>query len=240
MRTSAIGWMFNSLEQTRQVACWVAEVTHNHPEGIKGAEAVSSAIYLARNGYTKKEIQDYVTKEFYSLNATCNQIRPLYKFDATCQGTVPQAIQAFLEGTSFEDVVRNAISLGGDSDTLTCIAASMAEAAYDIPVEIKNKICTYLPEEFISILKNFYERDFIKHPNPYDEELVFAFLEDEDFSQNENIKKESRMIIKLKDMLRTWTAKTGLLFHTILLKKEDCMKSREQVLHEKSYEKERE
>lgn len=156
MRVSPVGWFFDTLEETRQIARWTAEITHNHPEGIKGAEAVASVIFLARTGHTKEEISKYIEKEFYILNQTCNEIRPEYLFNTTCQGTVPQAIQAFLEGKSFTDVIRTAISLGGDSDTLTCIAGSMAEAFYKVPKSIKKQIFYYLEEDLEEIVNNFY------------------------------------------------------------------------------------
>ena len=114
-----------------------AEVTHNHPEGIKGAEATASAIYMARTGSSKEEIRDYIVREFgYDLSRTCDEIRPAYRHVESCQETVPEAISAFLEGQDFEDVIRTAVSLGGDCDTLTCIAGGMAEAMYGVPEEI--------------------------------------------------------------------------------------------------------
>lgn len=141
MRVSAAGWLFNSIEKTREVARITAEVTHNHPEGIKGAESVASIIFLARTGHSKDEIRQYVVDEFkYDLSKTCDEIRPTYHHVESCQETVPQAITAFLEGTSFEDVIRNAVSLGGDCDTLTCIAGSMAEAMYGVPEDMKQEV----------------------------------------------------------------------------------------------------
>lgn len=141
MRVSAAGWLFNSIEKTREVARITAEVTHNHPEGIKGAESVASIIFLARTGHSKDEIRQYVIDEFkYDLSKTCDEIRPTYHHVESCQETVPQAITAFLEGTSFEDVIRNAVSLGGDCDTLTCIAGSMAEAMYGVPEDMKQEV----------------------------------------------------------------------------------------------------
>ena len=115
--------------QFHQIAGITAEVTHDHPEGIKGAEAVASAVFLARTGNSKEDIKNYIIREFgYDLSKTCDEIRPGYSFDVTCKKTVPEAITAFLEGTDFEDVIWTAASLGGDCDTLTCIAGSMAEA----------------------------------------------------------------------------------------------------------------
>lgn len=134
MRVSAVGWLYNSLEKTRTVAKATANVTHNHPEGIKGAEATASAIFMARNGSSKAEIKKYIENEFhYDLNRTLNEIRPGYHMDETCQKTVPEAIIAFLEAKDFEDAIRNAVSLGGDTDTLGAITGSIAEAYYGIP-----------------------------------------------------------------------------------------------------------
>ncbi|WP_342998227.1 ADP-ribosylglycohydrolase family protein [Catenibacterium mitsuokai] len=134
MRVSAVGWLYDSLENTRTVAKATANVTHNHPKGIKGAEATASAIFMARNGSSKEEIKKYIENEFhYDLNRTLNEIRPSYHMDETCQKTVPEAIIAFLEAKDFEDAIRNAVSLGGDTDTLGAITGSIAEAYYRIP-----------------------------------------------------------------------------------------------------------
>ena len=134
MRVSAAGWLYDSLENTRTVAKATANVTHNHPEGIKGAEATASAIFMARNGSSKEEIKKYIENEFhYDLNRTLDEIRPSYHMDETCQKTVPEAIIAFLEAKDFEDAIRNAVSLGGDTDTLGAITGSIAEAYYRIP-----------------------------------------------------------------------------------------------------------
>lgn len=134
MRVSAAGWLYDSLEKTRTVAKATANVTHNHPEGIKGAEATASAIFMARNGLSKEEIKKYIENEFhYDLNRTLDEIRPSYHMDETCQKTVPEAIIAFLEAKDFEDAIRNAVSLGGDTDTLGAITGSIAEAYYRIP-----------------------------------------------------------------------------------------------------------
>ena len=133
MRVSAVGWLYDSLERTREVARATANVTHNHPEGIKGAEATASAIYMARNESSKEEIKEYIEREFhYNLDRTLDEIRPGYHMDETCQRTVPEAIIAFLESQDFEDAIRNAVSLGGDTDTLGAITGSIAEAFYGI------------------------------------------------------------------------------------------------------------
>ena len=140
MRVSPVGWLYDTIERTREVARATADVTHNHPEGIKGAESVASAIFLARTGKSKQEIRDYITDYFgYDLSRTCDEIRPDYFHQESCQRTVPEAMTAFLEGNDFEDVIRNAVSLGGDCDTLTCIAGSIAEAFYGVPAVLKIK-----------------------------------------------------------------------------------------------------
>lgn len=156
MRVSAAGWLFDTLEETREKARLTAEVTHDHPEGIKGAEATSGAIFLARTGRSKEEIRDYIVQEFgYDLSRTCDQIRPSYYHNESCQKTVPEAITAFLEGTDFEDVIRTAVSLGGDCDTLTCIAGSIAEAFYGVPAILKTECRRRLPEDMAYILGRF-------------------------------------------------------------------------------------
>lgn len=133
-----------------------AEVSHNHPEGIKGAEATASAIFMGRIGHSKAEIKAYIEANFgYDLNRTCDEIRPNYYHKESCQETVPEAIIAFLEGESFENVIRNAVSLGGDCDTLTCIAGSIAEGFYGVPDELKQECRDRLPEELRSVLDSF-------------------------------------------------------------------------------------
>ena len=159
MRVSAVGWLYDTLEQTREVARWTAEVSHDHPEGIKGAECTASVIFLARTGASKEEIRDYIVKEFgYDLSKTCDEIRPDYKFDVSCQGTMPPAIQAFFEGENFEDVIRTAVSLAGDCDTLTCIAGSMAEAFYGVPDELKEECKKRLTDEMVEVVEKFEGR----------------------------------------------------------------------------------
>lgn len=156
MRVSAAGWLYDTLEETRAKARLTAEVTHNHPEGIKGAEATAAAIYLARTGHSKEEIRTYIVREFdYDLSRTCDQIRPEYYHVESCQKTVPEAITAFLEGTDFEDVIRTAVSLGGDCDTLTCIAGSIAEAFYGVPEQLKAECRSRLPKDMLGILHRF-------------------------------------------------------------------------------------
>lgn len=158
MRVSSVGWLFETLERTREVARWSAEITHNHPEGVKGAECIASVIWMARNGKSKEEIKKYVVSEFgYDLSRTCDEIRPDYYHVESCQKTVPEAITAFLEGNDFEDVIRTAVSLGGDCDTLTDIAASMAEAFYGLPDEMKEKCLEYTTKEMHRTMRKFDE-----------------------------------------------------------------------------------
>ena len=159
MRVSAAGWLYDDLKETRKIAKLTAEVTHNHPEGIKGAEAIASAIFMARNGKQKEEIKDYIIREFhYDLSRTCDEIRPEYYHVETCQKTVPEAITAFLEGQDFEDVIRTAVSLGGDCDTLTCIAGSMAEAYYDVPQEVIDECRKRIPDDMLEVVDRFEKR----------------------------------------------------------------------------------
>ena len=159
MRVSSAAWLFDNLETVRRMARLSAEVTHNHPEGIKGAEATASAIYLARKGRTKAEIKSYIEENFhYHLSRTCDEIRPGYHHVESCQETVPEAITAFLEGDSFEDVIRTAVSLGGDCDTLTCIAGSIAEGYYGVPEELKQQCRERLPEDLLAVLRHFEDR----------------------------------------------------------------------------------
>lgn len=151
MRVSAAGFAANSIREAKDFSRSVTEVTHNHPEGIKGAEAVAVAIYLAKTGVSKSDIGKAM-EEYYDLNFTIDEIRSVYRFNETCQDTVPQAIEAFLESESFEDTMRNAISVGGDSDTLAAIAGSIAEAYYGVQRKMEEEAIAYLD----STLKNVY------------------------------------------------------------------------------------
>lgn len=154
MRVSSAGWLYDDLDTTRRIAGWTAEVTHNHPEGVKGAESVASAIFMARNGSSKEEIKEYIVREFgYDLSRTCDEIRPGYRHVESCQETVPEAVTAFLEGNDFEDVIRTAVSLGGDCDTLTCIAGSIAEAFYGVPDYLRDECERRLPDDMADILR---------------------------------------------------------------------------------------
>ena len=159
MRVSSVGWLFETMEETLKYAKLSAEVTHNHPEGIKGAEATAGAIFMARNGASKDEIKEFIIREFsYNLSRSCDEIRPWYHHVESCQETVPEAIIAFLEGDNFEDVIRTAVSLGGDCDTLTCIAGSIAEAFYGVPDVMRKECRKRLPEDMLKVLNQFEER----------------------------------------------------------------------------------
>lgn len=155
MRVSGCGYVGKSLEEVRLLSKAVTEVTHNHPEGIKGAEATAVAVYLARAGKSLVEIQDYITKNYYPIDFTLNSIRDSYRFNETCQNTVPQALEAFFESTDFEDAIRNAISIGGDSDTLAAITGAIAEAYYGVPASIRKLALTFLDKRLLKILMDF-------------------------------------------------------------------------------------
>lgn len=156
MRTSPVGFYYKTLEEVLAKAEVYANVTHNHPEGLKGAQATAAAVFMARNGGSKEDIRRYITETFgYNLTRTCDQIRPSYQFDVTCQGSVPEAIICFLESTDFESAVRLAVSLGGDSDTQACIAGGIAEAMYGVPEWIAEKALGYLDEELLTVQQVF-------------------------------------------------------------------------------------
>jgi ADP-ribosylglycohydrolase len=156
MRISPVGFAAETEEEVIRLSKAITGVSHNHPEGIKGAEAVAMAIFMARMGCTKKEIRDRITNDYYSLDFTIDEIRSTYKFNETCQETVPQALESFLEADSFEDAIRTAISVGGDSDTLAAITGSVAEAYYSVPEDIKNKALTYLDDYLRAIFDEWY------------------------------------------------------------------------------------
>ena len=170
MRVSSCGWIANldipieeGLKLTEDLAKKSAEVTHNHPEGIKGAQATAVSIFFMRHGKSKnaikeykEKLKDYIKDRFeYDLDFTIDEIRPIYRFDVSCQGSVPPAIVSFLESENFEDAIRNAISIGGDSDTIGAITGSIAEAAYGIPEDIKEKAMSYLDGRLKSVYENW-------------------------------------------------------------------------------------
>ena len=156
MRVSPVGFAFQSEEEVLRHAKMTAEVSHNHPEGIKGAQAAALAVFLARTGIRKEQIRARIAGEFgYDLNRTVDNIRPNYSFDISCQGTVPEAIIAFLDSESYEDAVRNAVSLGGDSDTLACITGGIADAFYGVPDYIWDEVQNRLTPDLLEIVQNF-------------------------------------------------------------------------------------
>ena len=159
MRVSACGWAGRTLDEVKAMSRAVTEVTHNHPEGIKGAEATAVATFLARTGKSMEEIKAVVVRDYYPLRFTLDGIRPTYAFDVSCQGSVPQALEAFFESTSFEDAIRNAISIGGDSDTIGAICGAVAGAYYGVPAEIRAKAETFLDVRLLETLHAF-EREF--------------------------------------------------------------------------------
>lgn len=167
MRIGPVGWAFDTESKTLEAAKVSAECTHNHPEGIKGAQAVALCIFLARQGKTSSEIRDRIQRDFdYDLSLTVDEIRPRYSWEGldgaisggTCQGSVPQAITCALEATDFEDTVRNAISIGGDSDTIGCITGSIAEALYGIPDDMRKYGINSLPSALRTIVERFENR----------------------------------------------------------------------------------
>lgn len=160
MRVSPVAYAFGSLEEVLQEAKRCAEVTHNHPEGVRGAQATAAAIFLARTGHSKEQIRETIGQMFgYRLEERLDELRPRYGFDISCQGSVPQSIIAFLDSESFEDAVRNAISLGGDADTMACIAGGIAEAYYgDIPPEIETRVLSLLDKRLRDVVRRFQER----------------------------------------------------------------------------------
>ena len=158
MRVSAVAWLFDDYNDVKEQARLSAMPSHNHPEGIKGAQATAAAIFLARQGKAKHEIRKYVTKTFdYDLSRTLEEIRPTFFFDETCQRTVPEAITCFLEGKGYEDVVRLAVSLAGDADTLAAIAGPIASATQDVSTEVSQKVFSLLSDEFCTTLLRFNE-----------------------------------------------------------------------------------
>ena len=142
----------DTLEDVERLAKWSAEITHSHPEGIKGAQAVAAAVFLARTGASKEEIRTYIETKYYDLDFTVDEIRDGYSFDMTCEGSVPQAIVCFLEAEDFVDAIRNAVSLGGDGDTQACIAGAIAEAYFGIPDDLQEQVFDYMDES----LQDYY------------------------------------------------------------------------------------
>jgi ADP-ribosylglycohydrolase len=159
MRVSSVGFAYDGLDDVMQHAERTAAVTHNHPEGIRGAQATAVAIYLARTGSDKQAIRRHLAELFgYELSTPLDAIRETYEFDISCQGSVPQSIVAFLEAEDFEDAIRNAISLGGDADTMACIAGGIAEAYWGVPEEIEQQTLSYLDGQLRGVVGEFNRR----------------------------------------------------------------------------------
>ena len=160
MRVSPVGWFAETLSDAERIAKLTAEVTHNHPEGIKGAQAIAGAIWLARHKTGKSDIQQYISQKYYpdAFLLSLREMRTTYEYDVTCRGTVPQALAAFMESTDFEDALRNAVSLGGDSDTLADITGAVAEAFYGVPTEIREKALTFLDEDLRNVTLRFTDK----------------------------------------------------------------------------------
>ena len=187
MRVAAAGWLYQTLDETLHAAKLTAEVTHNHPEGIKGAQAVAAAIFLARAGADKDEIMSYISNKFeYDLLRSLAEIKPYYEFYETCQKSVPEAIIAFYEGESYEDVIRKSISLGGDSDTIACMAGSIAEAYFGMPEEFKEEALARLTPELRQIAEDFsafYDEHSGKPKEGWEDDVKDAFLPDDPFAK---------------------------------------------------------
>lgn len=155
MRVSGVGAAAGTLEECKDMSYKVTSVTHNHPDGIRGAEAEAVLVFMARHGASMEEMRSVFTEQYYPINFTLDEIRSSYPRGALCSNTVPQAMEAFFESKSFEDAIRNAISIGGDSDTIAAIAGGVAEAYYGVPDDLKQKALNYLPEDMQSILVKF-------------------------------------------------------------------------------------
>ena len=178
MRVSPVAYFARSLDECIELSRKVTQVTHNHPEGIKGAEAVAVTIYMALHGKNRKEIKQYIETHYYKLKENCNEIRKHYDFEPSCQETVPQSIQAFLDSTCFEDAIRMTVSLGGDSDTMGAITGSIAEAYYGIPKDIESSVFDYLDDKCKKVAKRMMEKR---------NQVANRYLED-DSNMNKDIK----------------------------------------------------
>lgn len=164
MRVSPVAYFSDTLEEALTLARLSAEITHNHPDGIRGAQATAACVFMALNGDSKQSISEYIERHFYSLSFTLDEIRPTYKYDVSCQGSVPQAIKAFLEGSSFEDTIRNAVSIGGDSDTIAAIAGSIAEPYFrNILPGVVSRALDCLDDHLLKV----YERGVALRPHSY-------------------------------------------------------------------------
>lgn len=185
MRVSAVGWLYDSMERTREVARATANVTHNHHEGIKGAECTAAVIWLARSGVSKEKIRDYVIQEFgYDFSESLEEMRARHRMDESCMDALPKALRSFFDGESTEDVIRNAVSLGGDTDTIAAIAGSMAEAFYGMPILYRGEVLACVEDDMRNVLRAFdkaqrvFEKNGISWANSDDED------EEDEYSEN--------------------------------------------------------
>ncbi|MCR4740940.1 MAG: ADP-ribosylglycohydrolase family protein [Lachnospiraceae bacterium] len=195
MRVSAAGWLYDSIEKTREAARATASVSHDHPEGIKGAECTAAVIFMSRTGATKEEIADYVIKEFgYDFSESLKEMRARHEHVETCQDSLPKALRSFMDGESYEDVVRNAVSLGGDTDTLAAIAGAMAEAFYDMPLMLKSECRMRVEDDMLEVMKRFDDflgRQSEENKDPYADNAPLGaalklFLNEEDEKKRVN------------------------------------------------------
>lgn len=206
MRASAVGWMFDTLEETEEVAAISASITHDHPEGIKGAQATAAAIFLARTGKSKSEIKDYIQCRFkYDLSVPSEEIRKTYGWEDSCQGTVPPAIRAFLDSSDYESAVRIAVSLGGDSDTLACITGGIAEAYYgEIQDEIVDIALARLPEEFKCLLDRLTEGSFYHEKAPKSQPSVLGLPQSRRYTPSHISSLEPNEVFVFGSNLQGW------------------------------------
>ena len=206
MRASAVGWMFDTLDETEKVAAISASITHDHPEGIKGAQATAAAIFLARTGRSKSEIKDYIQCRFtYDLRVPSDELRKTYGWEDSCQGTVPPAIRAFLDSSDYESAVRIAVSLGGDSDTLACITGGIAEAYYgEIPDEIVDIALARLPEEFKCLLDRFTEGSFYHEKAPKSQPSVLGLPQSRRYTPSHISSLEPNEVFVFGSNLQGW------------------------------------
>lgn len=210
MRVSAAGWLYDSLERTREVARATAEVTHNHPEGIKGAECTVAVMYLGRTGVAKAEIKNYVIKEFgYDFSESLDEMRKRHEHVESCQDSLPKALRSFFDGESYEDVVRNAVSLGGDTDTLAAIAGAMAEAFYGVPALIWAEGKTFLPADMIEVADRFGAIV------GWGEKSVDSFEASENFEDNKYIKYAVSQIFESNGDEKTYKMLLSVLLRRI-------------------------
>ena len=208
MRVSAAGWLYGTIERTREVARWTAEVTHNHPEGVKGAESVAAAIFMARHGATQQDIKEYIVREFsYDLSRTLDEIRPGYYHVEDCMRTMPEAFTCFLEADSYESTIRNVMYIGGDTDTLGAIAGAIAEAFWGVPVGIIADALPFIPEDIRDVISMF--RDIVdsldggrSKDDPYRENLLIKLAAQEVMktrSSEDFVTLVSQLIVRIND-----------------------------------------